>query len=266
MAILSSLKRWVKSKPVMKRTALLAMRVAPSFEPRSVIHYPRFVRDWVRFRRDGGRAGLADLYPCLRDRTATTDVDPHYFYQAAWAATHILRSNARRHVDVGSHVLFAGMLTAFTEVTFVDIRPANVSLANFIMQEGTIVDLPFESNSIESLSSLHVIEHVGLGRYGDPIGAAGADTAARELTRVLATNGKLYLSTPIGRPRVQFNSQRIFSVDEVLCMFRSCRLDEFSIVDSAGVFRSRVATNASVEVAGSGNDFGLGMFLFRKDS
>ena len=37
-------------------------------------------------------------------------------------------------------------------------------------------------NSVDSLSCMHVIEHIGLGRYGDPINAKGDELAAGELT------------------------------------------------------------------------------------
>ena len=108
------------------------------------------------------------------------------------------------------------------------------------------------------------LEHIGLGRYGDPIEARGPERAASELERVLAPGGRLYLSTPIGRPRVQFNSQRIFSTQEIVRMFSRCTLKEFSVVDAASVFRQNVPLSTEVEVEAAGSDFGLGMFVFEK--
>lgn len=65
-----------------------------------------------------------------------------------------------------------------------------------------------------------MIEHVGLGRYGDSLDPQGSVKAARELVRVLTPGGRLLLSTPVGRERVQFNAHRIFAPATVLSMFR----------------------------------------------
>jgi predicted SAM-dependent methyltransferase len=69
-----------------------------------------------------------------------------------------------------------------------------------------------ESNSIESLSCLHVLEHVGLGRYGDTLDASGDRKAAAELMRVLAPSGRLLMVLPMNEnPCVHFNAHRFYS-------------------------------------------------------
>ena len=72
------------------------------------------------------------------------------------------------------------------------------------------------TGTVDSLSCLHTIEHVGLGRYGDPVDPDGWRQAVRELARVLAPGGRLYLGTPVGRERVCFNSERVFSPTTIL--------------------------------------------------
>lgn len=47
----------------------------------------------------------------------------------------------------------------------IDIRPLELKLDNLFFLKGSILALPFADNSIESLSSLCVVEHVGLGRF-----------------------------------------------------------------------------------------------------
>jgi hypothetical protein len=54
---------------------------------------------------------------------------------------------------------------------------------------GSIVDLPFTDRAVQSLSCLHVIEHIGLGRYGDPIDPQGPERTGREIARVLTAEG-----------------------------------------------------------------------------
>src|SRR5207253_10606962 len=70
-----------------------------------------------------------------------------------------------------------------------------------------LLSLPFADRSVESLSCLHVAEHVGLGRYGDELDPEGTVKAARELQRVVAPAGRLYFALPVGRPRTEFRSE-----------------------------------------------------------
>jgi hypothetical protein len=103
-----------------------------------------------------------------------------------------------------------------------------------------------------------------LGRYGDPLDPNGSCKAAVELMRVLAPGGRLYLSTPIGNARVQFNGQRIFSVPDVLALFSVLALEELSIVDTYGRFQERVNPEQIELGQGQGLDYGLGLFVFSK--
>jgi SAM-dependent methyltransferase len=245
------------------------MRIVDPLVPRGVIAgikgYVWFIRDWWGYRRAGGVAHFLDWYPCLGDRTATTHVDSHYLHQAIWAFQKIVETAPPEHVDIGSDVKFVGMLTAVTNVRFVDIRPLDLSVRNYRGISGSLLALPFTDESLSSVSSLHVIEHVGLGRYGDPIDPRGSWKAAREIVRVLARGGTAYVSAPIGRSRVQFNGQRIFSVSDILSMFEGVRLREMAIVDASGSYRENVnAEEAVIDDVSSGGDCALGMFLFQK--
>ena len=84
---------------------------------------------------------------------------------------------------------------------------------------------------------LHVAEHIGLGRYGDPLDPLGTRKAAAELERVVAPGGQLLFSLPVGRPRVEFNAHRVHDPAEVASWFSRCSLREFAGVDDGGVFR-----------------------------
>ncbi len=193
--------------------------------------YPAYFTDWYRYSRMEGaeKIRLSDTYPCLFDKTSTTGVDSHYFYQGIWAFKRILANKPLKHVDVGSDVDFVGYLSAITEVEFVDIRPLTVSnIGNLESIKGSILEMPFEDNSVSSLSCLHVAEHIGLGRYGDPLDPSGTKKAAKELSRVLAKGGNLYFSLPIGKSRICFNAHRIHSPRQILEYFSDLKLVELS--------------------------------------
>lgn len=226
-------------------------------------HYLKLLRDWARYRRLGGQADLVDFYPCLFDRTRATSTDPHYFYQAAWAMRCIHETQPGQHVDIGSDVRYVGMLSQVVPVTFVDIRPLTLQLSGLDCRVGTVLDLPYPMNSVQSMSCLHVIEHVGLGRYGDPLDPQGSRKAALELSRVLAPGGRLYVSVPVGRERVCYNAHRVFAPQPFSELFVGLRLLAFSWVSDAGQWCDAADMNVNMMQAAP-SDYGCGLFIFEK--
>ena len=225
-----------------RRARALQWRIESVWGPRRALRalrlYHAFRRDLRRYQALPGaeRIESTDLWPCLFDKTETTSFDQHYFYQDSWAARRILRTHPKEHVDIASNVHFVGIVSASIPVLFVDIRPLPASLPSLETMAGSLLDLPFATDSIPSLSCLSVIEHVGLGRYGDPIDPEGTKKAARELARVLAPAGNLFVGVPIGRERVRFNAHRVHLPQTILRHFNELALVEFSCVGGDGNF------------------------------
>jgi hypothetical protein len=172
------------------------------------------------------------LYPCLGDDTDETPIEPTYFYQDNWAFEKIIKQNPRHHIDVGSQHKFVSFLSKVLPVTMVDIRPLSLPLDSLNFQKGSILELPFEDESIESLSSLCVVEHIGLGRYGDLLDPQGTEKAISELARVTKSQGNLYLSIPIDDDNITyFNAHRAFTEEYLKEL-----LSSFEILDSAYIY------------------------------
>jgi SAM-dependent methyltransferase len=189
-------------------------------------------------------------------------IQQHYFLQDLWAATVLYESKTDKHVDVGSRVDgFIGHALAFCDVTYVDIRPLNFEHPRFHFMEGSIVELPFADDSVQSLSSLHVIEHIGLGRYGDPVDPDGHLLAAREMTRVLAHGGRLLIGVPTGRERLCFDAHRIFDPSTVTSMFAGLRLKKFAFIDDLD---GQILDDVPFDVAREAH-YGCGLYEFTKD-
>jgi len=173
----------------------------------------------------------------------------------------ITQNRAKHHIDVGSDVRFVTMLTTHLPVTFVDIRPLEAEgIEHLASMAGSILELPFADASVESLSCLHVAEHIGLGRYADPLDPSGTRRACAELARVLAPGGNLFFSLPVGRSRVCFNAHRVHSPRQILDYFRDLDLAEFVAVDDHGNLLHNLQPN-QMAVA----EYGCGLFWFQRN-
>lgn len=226
--------------------------------PRPALFYlPRYLRDWHQFSKMGHKVSLRDTYPCLTDHLTHTPFDPHYFYQAAWLARRLAANIPEKHVDIGSDVRMINVLSAFVPTEFLDYRPLQARLSGLTCGSGNLVALSQPDASIRSLSCLHVVEHVGLGRYGDPLDPEGSNKAFGELQRVLAPQGRMYLSLPVGRERVCFNAHRVFDPKTVIGTLSGLRLMEFSLVDDGGTFHESVSPAMA-----TGMEYGCGLFIF----
>ena len=227
-----------------------------------------FLPQFFALRR-GGKEGvrfalqLRDIKACLVDATATTGFDRHYVFHCAWAARVLARNRPAEHADISSSLYFIGVASAFLPIRFLDFRPANLGLSMVKEDAVDIRQLPFENESIYSLSCMHVVEHIGLGRYGDPIDYDGDLAACAELARVIALGGCLLFVVPLAaQARIVFNAHRVYTFDQVLDMFRGMILEEFSLIpDNAADGNLIVSPNKELLERQS---YGCGCFLFRK--
>ena len=81
---------------------------------------------------------------------------------------------------------------------------------------------------------MHVIEHIGLGRYGDPIDPTGDIKAISELIRILAPKGRLFFVVPIGKSRIEFNAHRIYDKAQILTLFSKLNILDFTLIPDCG--------------------------------
>lgn len=201
----------------------------------------------------------SNRYPCLDDATTFTGFDAHYIYHPAWAARVLGVTKPQKHVDISSTLQFCAIVSAFINIEFYDYRPAQLTLSGLKVDKADLTNLHFEDNSIASLSCMHTIEHIGLGRYGDPIDPDGDLKGIRELKRVCALGGDLLFVVPVGKKRLMFNAHRIYSASDIVKEFDAFKLVEFSLVTDDQTF----ITNADISIADEQN-YGCGCFWFKK--
>lgn len=205
-----------------------------------------------------------DIMPCYWDKTTNTDFDHHYVLHTAWASRKVAEISPEKHIDIASSLYFCTSVSSFVPVEFYDYRPAKIDLPNLTTGEGDLTNLHFESNSIESLSCMHTVEHIGLGRYGDPLDYDGDLKAIAELKRVVKQGGHLLFVVPVGKPKIVFNAHRIYSYEQILHYFEGFEVVEFSLItdDNKG---GQLVMNASPDMVAD-QEYGCGCFLLKKKS
>ncbi|MFZ5570635.1 MAG: DUF268 domain-containing protein [Thermodesulfobacteriota bacterium] len=200
-----------------------------------------------------------ERYPIFNENKANTSFDSHYIYHPAWAARILAQTRPAMHVDISSTLHFCSMVSAFIPVDFYDYRPAELNLTGMNSKQADLNNLPFDDNTIKSISCMHVVEHIGLGRYGDPLDPDGDLKAIAELKRVLARNGNLFFVVPVGRPKIRFNAHRIYSNEQITSYFSDLEIKQFSLIDDIGKF----SINADPSHVARQN-YGCGCWWFTK--
>jgi SAM-dependent methyltransferase len=206
----------------------------------SIKGYYKFLSDYIYFLTHPGsrsdlKVSLRNLYPILNEDTDETNFDRHYIYHTAWAARILSKIKPKKHGDISSSLYFSSILSAFIPTDFYDYRPPKLKLSKLNVDKADLLSLPFKDNSIPSLSCMHTVEHIGLGRYGDPLDLEGDLKAVAELKRVIAPGGSLLFVVPVGiKSKIMFNAHRIYTYSQIMSYFDGFTLSEFVLIPENG--------------------------------
>ncbi len=211
---------------------------------------------------------VSSLRPCLGDRFEDAGSLPlHYFHQDLFVARQIYMKNPVRHVDIGSRIDgFVAHVASFRDIEVFDIREIKDKVPGVIFKKADLMDSNFNySDYADSVSSLHALEHFGLGRYGDKIDVNGHLKGLQNIYKVLKKGGRFYFSAPIGTQRIEFDAHRVFSLKYLLDLFDgSYNLLSFSYIND----NNRFFENVSLHTADIKNNlnctYGCGIFILEK--
>lgn len=230
-----------------------------------------YFRDYLEIKKQKGNDSkfyFGRKYPVLGDRFSKSGtMSGYYFHQDLFVARKIFINNPIRHIDIGSKQDgFVAHVAVFRKIEIIDIREQTSKVKNIIFRKADLMQLPDDLiNACDSISSLHAIEHFGLGRYGDPINYNGYFDAINNITKILQAGGKFYFSVPIGIQRIEFNAHRVFSLRYLLDLFKdSFILNSFSFVDDKGDFFENVELTQMKINRNYGCHFGCGIFELTK--
>lgn len=230
--------------------------------PKKIIYYIKFFKEFQQFSSQKNKrfsVALKDIYPCLNDRITTTPFDAHYIYHPAWAARILAKTKPTLHVDFSSILAFSSITSAFVPMKFYDYRPAELNLNGWEGNFADLCKLDIADESFSSISCMHTVEHIGLGRYGDTLDASGDIKAINELKRITKANGDILFVTPVGRQRIEFNAHRIYSFELVTELFAGCNLINFALIKDDGSFIDNALPALVKE-----QQYGCGCFWFKK--
>lgn len=200
-----------------------------------LVEHSFFIKDKETYEKLNNRENFAiheeTLIPIIDEKYANAGTVSNYFWQDLWAARHIYKNMPREHYDIGSRLdgFIAHVLCFGIPVKMIDIRPFPTEIEGLdtIVDDATFLT-EFADNSIESMLALCSLEHFGLGRYGDPINPEACFICFENIQRKLKQNGRLYISVPVGRERVEFNAHRVFYPSTITGSFSQLELIDFA--------------------------------------
>ena len=250
--------------------------IRPRYIYLSLIGIPGYLISLLRFKYLLKASGLYDwsklvMFPVLTDKYESSGTaSGHYFWQDLLIAQRIFKQQPIAHLDIGSRMDgFVSHLASFREVVVLDIRRNidNIPNIRFLVGDLTLNSSLSLLGKYDSISCLHVLEHIGLGRYGDSQDPKGHLLAINNIDTLLMVGGHLYLSVPIGIQRIEYNAHRIFAPDYLPSLLDpSYELLAFSYVDDFGdlVTTEGDCLPPNQEILKYAKNYGCGIYVFKK--
>jgi hypothetical protein len=149
-------------------------------------------------------------------------------------------------VDMGggnSYSTVVPMLFRFPSAQIFSVDVVNHSRSskyNVKYMDCTNTNLPSEVADVVTIIS--TLEHVGLGRWGDPLDVDGDIRAMGEAWRILKLGGHVVLTIPYGFPTVVYNLHRIYDTGRVSTLTKG-----FDIVHAEYSLLGRAAIQSEIE-------------------
>jgi hypothetical protein len=242
---------------------------------RQLLGLPRFAFEARRFYKmwqaapNGWRLGRP--FPIMTDRTENAgNMRGHYFHMDLFMAQQVVAAKPAKHLDVGSRIDgFVAHVATTMPVQVGDIRPVESQHPNIQFVQ---LDLMDEASTLAALgtypsvSCLHTLEHMGLGRYGDPLDPLGDEKALNTLAALIETGGLFYFATPFGRERLEFNAQRVYGLPRLQRMLaeRGLVVERFAYVNDAGDLVTSQTLDVDFALVSTTFNFSCALFICRK--
>lgn len=252
------------------------MGIVPMQTLTFIRNLPGYFTDYQKIKNQLVQTGNKSLWPVktlvpvLHDKADESGIlKGAYFHQDLLVAKKIFKRKPAKHVDIGSRTDgFVAHVSIFMPIEVIDIRPQSSNVENIHFLQADLMS-PLPSHLIgysESVSSLHAIEHFGLGRYGDPLDVNGYKKALDNIYQMLKDDGVFYFSVPLGGQRIEFNAHRIFSLQHLLSLFEGkYSVLDFSYVDDTGDLHANVPLSKENIASNCNCNYGCAIFELQKN-
>ncbi|MFA7298218.1 MAG: DUF268 domain-containing protein [Candidatus Absconditabacterales bacterium] len=231
----------------------------------------RVIKDYFEIKkqlRNNKDFKITKFLPIISDKFDSSGVAKgSYFHQDLLVARKIFENNPVKHVDIGSRIDgFVAHVATFREIEIFDIRALKNKVKNITFRQADLMEIDKNLiNYCDSISSLSVIEHFGLGRYGDKINSNGDREGLENIYKILKKGGKFYFSVPIGPQRIEFNAHRAYSIKYLLDIFKDKYiLSSFSYTDDNGDLHENITLDEKSIKNNCNCNFGHGIFELTK--
>jgi hypothetical protein len=237
--------------------------------------FTRVLRDKSKFQQSASISDHKADFPFGKNSFQYNDfhdeggvASGHYFHQDLFVARRIFENQPIRHIDVGSRIDgFVAHVATFRTIEVLDTRAVSSDVPGISFRQADLMNLPAEYvNCTDSLSCLHTLEHIGLGRYGDKIDFDGWSLALQNLWKMLEAGGILYLSVPTGKvQRVEFNAHRVFSVEYLSpILMEKFKVNDISFVDDSGSLHQNLSMSSDLLLRSFDSSYGLSIWTLEK--
>ena len=232
---------------------------------------PWFFSDYLKIKKqlkNNKDFKITKFFPVLADQAQTSgNFSSMYFNQDLFVARRIHKNNPKKHVDIWSRVdWFVANVASYRDIEVLDIRPSTKQVQNIKFTQADLMKLPhwFE-NYTDSISSLSVIEHFWLWRYGDPIDSNWHIKWLENIYKILKKWWKFYFSVPIWPQRIEFNAHRIFNISYLIKLFeKKYKIDMFSYIDDYDKLHENLKLSTKDINNNFNCKFGCGIFELTK--
>jgi hypothetical protein len=226
----------------------------------------RYLQDLKSFQSLGGNVDKWSIH-LHEDGDFAGDASGHYFWQDLVVAQWVLTQKKNLVADIGSRLDgYVSHVASSQKVFVIDIRPIKKAIPNVEFIKDDILNYKSKKR-FEIVTSLHTLEHIGLGRYGDPIDPIGHIKSFSALAKMTLPKGQLVVSFPIdSQTRVEFNGQRMVGYQEPLKWAKENNLKFVKFIclrsDDDLVYCKSISSLAKFSVEPGA----LGIYFFKKMS
>jgi len=134
-----------------------------------------------------------------------------------------------RVLDVGStgSQLPLMLLGLGYEVWTVDVREYEFEGVNKNLHciKGDIRNTNFPDSFFDIVIAVSTIEHIGLGRYNDPIDPEGDINAIKEINKILKIRGILMMTVPFGNKSIS-KLHRVYDIKSLLTLLSKFKIEK----------------------------------------